>query len=355
MKKIKYIIPVVAISFLVTVASAQTGYTNHTLKTGETLSTLAKQYDTNVGDIMRLNGMHADTKLVYGSKIKIPSSKITKKETVAETQATKQTPTPSSNSFIHTVTKGETLFSISKKFNVPVQQLKSLNKLTGNSVKVGSTLLISNETAQKSSAQNTAAKNVTPQTVADEKKQIESVQQTAPDVASKSTTENNTANSSPNAPSNVTQQAVENNNAAAVEANTIQQNSVNNNAVVAEQQSTIAADQNNNTTSLSTKNVNGYFADQYQKSKRQKHVSGVSKTFKTASGWSDNKYYILANNIDPGTIVQLKADNGKSVFAKVLWNMGDMKENSGVDFRVSDATAAALNENDQQFNLTVLY
>ena len=45
----------------------------HTLKAGETLSTLAKQYNTNVGDIMRINGMHADRKLVYGSTIKIPS------------------------------------------------------------------------------------------------------------------------------------------------------------------------------------------------------------------------------------------------------------------------------------------
>jgi len=58
-------------------ASAQTNYVTHTLKQGESLSALAEQYHTTVGDIMRINGMHADTKLVYGSKIKIPSTQKT--------------------------------------------------------------------------------------------------------------------------------------------------------------------------------------------------------------------------------------------------------------------------------------
>ena len=100
----------------------------------------------------------------------------------------------------------------------------------------------------------------------------------------------------------------------------------------------------------------GYFENQFSgKIKRKKHVSGVSKTFKTSSGWSDGKYYVLADNINPGTIVKLTADNGKSVYAKVLWNMNDLKESNNVDFRVSNATAAALHENTDAFNLTVYY
>ena len=35
--------------------------------------------------------------------------------------------------------------------------------------------------------------------------------------------------------------------------------------------------------------------------------------------------------------------------------MGDLKENNGINFRVSNATAAALNENAASFNLTVYY
>ena len=100
----------------------------------------------------------------------------------------------------------------------------------------------------------------------------------------------------------------------------------------------------------------GFFQDQFSgKIKRKQHISGLSKTFKTSSGWSDGKYYILADNINPGTVVKLTSDNGKSVYAKVLWNMGDLKESNNVDFRISNATAAALHENADAFNLTVYY
>ena len=70
-------------------ASAQGNFINHTLKTGETLSSLAKEYNSNVGDIMRLNNMHADSKLVYGSSIKIPSTQKNKTE-VKQPQPEKQ-------------------------------------------------------------------------------------------------------------------------------------------------------------------------------------------------------------------------------------------------------------------------
>ena len=48
-------------------------YTIHTIAKGETLSALAQQYHTTVGDIMRLNGMNARSRLTIGEKIKIPS------------------------------------------------------------------------------------------------------------------------------------------------------------------------------------------------------------------------------------------------------------------------------------------
>ena len=260
MKTVRYFLGAASFIFITQIASAQTNYVSHTLQAGESLSVLAKQYNTNVGDIMRMNGMHADTKLVYGSIIKIPSAKTTKKEIVAETPAPKQTTALPLNSAKHTVAKGETLFSISKKYNVSMDQLKAWNKLSNNSVQVGNTLLISNETAQKPSAQNSIIKNVSPETVADEKKQqVETTQQTTPDAALNNATENNSAGSNTSNTSTTTQQAVENNNTAAVEVNTIQQNSMNNNAVVADQQNKTAAEKDNNAASLASKNINGFF------------------------------------------------------------------------------------------------
>ncbi len=305
--------------------SAQNNYINHTLQQGESLSALAKQFNTNVGDIMRMNGMHADTKLVYGSVIKIPSDK----KTNIATQSIKPvavTIKPASNYTTHKVVKGETLFSISKQYNVSVNDLKTWNHLVNNSAQLGSILIVGNN-------DNTVAATNKP--VADTKRQrVETTtQSTQPVTKPAQTLEVKTEDTSTNIVAN---------------------NASNINSVSATNEtSTVANDIA--TSSNETKNPTGYFADAFKQSRKEQHVSGISKTFKTASGWSDGKYYILADDINPGTIVKLTADNGNAVYAKVLWNMGSLKENSGVNFRISNATAAALNENADAFNLTIYY
>ncbi|HEY2726930.1 MAG TPA: LysM peptidoglycan-binding domain-containing protein, partial [Parafilimonas sp.] len=134
----KKIIVVLIAFFSLQVLSAQSNYVTHTLKQGESLSMLAQQYNTSVGDIMRMNNMHANTKLVYGSKIKIPSSK-SKTEAVKKSSTTIiNTPAKTSgNEITHVVMKGETLYSISKKYSISVEQIKAWNHLADNNAKVG--------------------------------------------------------------------------------------------------------------------------------------------------------------------------------------------------------------------------
>ncbi len=64
------------LGFGITTASAQSAYSMHILEAGETLSMLAKSYHTTVGDIMRMNGMNAQSQLQIGEKIKIPASTV---------------------------------------------------------------------------------------------------------------------------------------------------------------------------------------------------------------------------------------------------------------------------------------
>ena len=132
MKKLLYLITAATLVFILQSASAQSNYLNHTLKQGETLSVLARQNNTNVGDIMRINNMHANTKLVYGSVIKIPSGK--NKKTSAE-NIKPATANISATAVKHTVIKGETLYSIGKQYNVTADEIKTWNKLSDNSVK----------------------------------------------------------------------------------------------------------------------------------------------------------------------------------------------------------------------------
>nr|WP_298287316.1 LysM peptidoglycan-binding domain-containing protein [uncultured Lutibacter sp.] len=42
----------------------------------------------------------------------------------------------------HNVKEGDTLYSISKKYNLTIQELKILNGLNSNNISVGQTLLI---------------------------------------------------------------------------------------------------------------------------------------------------------------------------------------------------------------------
>jgi len=102
----------------------------------------------------------------------------------------------------------------------------------------------------------------------------------------------------------------------------------------------------------------GYFATSFGadvEGRSLQNLSGLAMTFKTASGWTDKKYYILMNDVPPGSIVKITGPNSKYVFAKVLWNLGDMKENDGLNFRISNAAAAALGISDTKFNVTVAY
>jgi LysM repeat protein len=322
MQKLLRLTTCILFVFMVQHASSQTNYIKHTLTTGETLSALAKLYNTTVGDIMRMNGMHADSKLVYGSVIKIPSTqKNTGKAQHAQTVKQNVVSSASGNTVRHTVVKGETLYSISKKYNVSIEQLKAWNHLTDNGVNLGSSLIVGNPTVADAALDT-------------KRQRVETTQQIEP-----TTTQQQ-------------EKTIVNN--VAEKTNTGNTDMKATNAV---SDSKPANENNYITSTISlTQNGPGYFEDQFNtKGKHKKHISGVSKTFKTASGWSDGKYYILADHINPGTIVKITADNGKSVYAKVLWNMSDLKEGNDVDFRVSNATAAALNQNNPSFNLTINY
>jgi len=315
--------------FVIKTASAQSNFVTHILKVGETLSLLAKQYNTNVGDIMRMNNMHADTKLVYGSAIKIPSNKKTKAEVQQPLPVKTINVTANKNIVKHTVAKGETLYSISKQYNVSTEQIKAWNNLVDNSLKIGSNLIVG--TNKNNNASQQADKTVTET----KRQRVETTQPTQTDNTIQPEQKAETV-------SNITEEKKVDN------------------ADIKTANETLNSQPENIANNTIANNVlpqgEGFFQDQFSgKIKHKKHVSGVSKIFKTSSGWSDGKYYILADNINPGTVVKLTADNGKSVYAKVLWNMSDLKENSDVDFRVSNATAAALHENANAFNLTVYY
>lgn len=104
----------------------------------------------------------------------------------------------------------------------------------------------------------------------------------------------------------------------------------------------------------------GFFKNDYLKMRGYgrdlKSTSGSSAVFKTVSGWQDAKYYALMDGVEPGNIIQItNTANGKLIYAKVLGEMQELKQNHGLTIRVSNAAASALGVTGEQFNVNIKY
>jgi len=84
--------------------------------------------------------------------------------------------------------------------------------------------------------------------------------------------------------------------------------------------------------------------------------SGVAAIFKSTSGWNDGKYYCLHNTAPAGTIIKITSKNtNKFVYAKVLDVIPDLKQNDGLLIRLSNAAADELGVSSETFNVTLNY
>jgi LysM repeat protein len=98
----------------------------------------------------------------------------------------------------------------------------------------------------------------------------------------------------------------------------------------------------------------GYFKSMY--SSNGKSTAGNAGIFRSTSGWKDGKYYALMNNVPVGTIVKVTySSTNKTIFAKVLGQLPDMRESTGLTVRLSDAAAAELGAEMGKFYVDVTY
>lgn len=100
-----------------------------------------------------------------------------------------------------------------------------------------------------------------------------------------------------------------------------------------------------------SKPENGYFStlfeQQSKEGKQQNLENSVYGVFKSTSGWKDGKYYVLMNNVVPGTVVKLvRKSADKVLYAKVLGAVPSGKESEGLSLRMSNAAIAALGLGD---------
>ena len=101
----------------------------------------------------------------------------------------------------------------------------------------------------------------------------------------------------------------------------------------------------------------GSFDLQVKGSPASKNATVTSGIFKTTSGWQDAKYYLLIDDVATGTIVKISnPENNKTVYAKVLGEMNGIRQNQGLNIRISNAASTALGLSDtEKFILKVNY
>lgn len=116
----------------------------HTVEKGETAFSIAKKYNSSVDDLLKYNP-GIDKGLKIGQVLKVivaPTS-----ENIPPKQEDKPKVTPPSVTFtdtvlVYEVKAGETLYTISKRFMVPVNDLQKFNNLKSASIKSGDVLRI---------------------------------------------------------------------------------------------------------------------------------------------------------------------------------------------------------------------
>ena len=108
---------------------AQTSPSYHTVKPKQTLYSISKEYNVSVQDIKRWNNLSSN-EISINQKLIIGYSLGNVNDQAAENQS------------YHTIQPGETLYSISKKYNVEVGEIKSWNKLQDNTLSVGQKLMV---------------------------------------------------------------------------------------------------------------------------------------------------------------------------------------------------------------------
>ena len=97
--------------------------TYYIVKKGDTLYDIARRYNVTVDELKRLNNL-TSSNLSIGQRLMIK---------VVST---------SDDDTYYTVKKGDTLYSIARKYNTTVNDIKKINNLTNNNLSIGQRLVI---------------------------------------------------------------------------------------------------------------------------------------------------------------------------------------------------------------------
>jgi Lipoproteins len=300
---------------LVVEGTAPNLYISHIVEPKENYYSIGRMYNVSPKDLAPYNELTFEKGLSLGQTIKIPLGP----------NNFSQGDAPAENEVLvpvyHIMKPKEGLYRVSVNYNkVPVDALKKWNKLSGESVSTGTKLIIGFlKVSKDQSPLATEAIHVNPSDFivkkTEEKKQPVKTQEekvTAP------------AQNEPK-------------------------------PVVKEKPVDVNAVQTSGTINFSGGKFKSLYNDQI-KNRQLTNEFGSAAIFKTTSGWQDGKYYCFHNTAEPGTIIKVTNNaNGRSVYAKVLDAIPDIKQNAGLLLRISNSAADELGVSDTKFDCSISY
>ena len=112
----------------------------YTVQPGDYLTRLARERGLTVAQLVAWNGLRSET-VVPGQRLRLAAPAADAPHGAAATPNV-PVPNPADVSKTHLVQPGDTLYNISRRFGVSVQELRELNHLTSDEVKLGQKLLV---------------------------------------------------------------------------------------------------------------------------------------------------------------------------------------------------------------------
>jgi len=112
-------------------------YVNHTVRKGETLSDIAAKYRTTVARIVQANNIRKKDFIRIGQRLKVPLT-----AAAAAAAGRESAPPKLSEDGKYRVQKGDSLWTIARKFNTDTKEIQQLNGLKDTRLQIGQILEI---------------------------------------------------------------------------------------------------------------------------------------------------------------------------------------------------------------------
>jgi len=320
-------------------------YITHTVAPKENFYSVGRLYNQLPRSIASFNNLVMEKGLTIGQHIKIPLNSQNFDATGSAANGESLIP------LTHIVAKSETLTKIGNDFNVNTASIKQWNNLSSDNITPGSPLVVGHlKMTSDAASPNTPAVAVNTPQPAPKKEEVANTPAFTPEVTA---TKESTTPQQETAQPAATESAVKE---IAVSAPAPAKETAKPTRERKAEQDVSRGYQATSTSSLGS--VEGAFAGFFTTDVAQKNVTtknGEAATFKSTSGWQDKKYYVLMNDVEPGTILKIASSENKVVYAKVLGSMPEMKENNGLLLRISNAAASYLGIIDPKFPVQISY